>query len=65
MSEKAWGFLGKPPKSVMDGSTDKMQLFRSYQSDVAKAQKLKNKRARAVTLASIKAKYQRDFPPEE
>jgi len=64
MYDKSWGFLGKPPASVMNGTNPKMELFRQYQAEANKAQKIINSRLRAVRLAEVKAKFMRDFPPE-
>lgn len=64
MYDKAWGILGKPPASVLNGTSDKMDLFKKYQAEAAKTQKLANAKQRAVKLAELRAKFQRDFPPE-
>lgn len=64
MYDKAWGPLGKPPKSVLDGTNPKMAMFKGYQQDVAKIMKMANGKARAVKLAEVRAKFLRDFPPE-
>lgn len=63
--DKSWGHLGKPPKSVLDGTSTKMALFKFHQAECMKASKLANPKQRAIKLAEIKAKYTRDFPPEE
>lgn len=64
MYDKSWGYLGKPPASVLNGTNPKMDLFRQYQTEAAKAQKMANSKARTVKLAELKAKFTRDFPPE-
>lgn len=61
----SWGHLGKPPKSVLDGSSPKMEQYMRYQQEVAEASKLVNARTRAARIATIRARYLRDFPPEE
>lgn len=65
MYDKSWGFLGKPPASVLNGTSTKMDLFRQYQQEAAKANKMANARAKTIKLAEIRAKFLRDFPPEE
>lgn len=62
---KSWGHLGKPPKSVLDGSSPKMEQYKRYQQEVAEAAKLTNSKNRASKIALIRARYLRDFPPEE
>lgn len=62
---KAWGHLGKPPKTIMDGSSAKLDLYRDYQDKMAKAAALTNSRTRAARMAEVRAQYLRDFPPEE
>jgi len=65
--DKSWGYLGKPPQEIMDGSAPKERqaLYKRYVSEVQRIQKMANSKRRAVELASIKAKYNRDFALEE
>ena len=61
----SWGYLGKPPKAVLEGTHPDMALFRRYHDDLEKAKKTVNQKQRSIKMAEIRAKYLRDFPPEE
>lgn len=63
----AWGHLGKPPRSIMNGtaSAAKMEQFRDYQDKLKMALAIVNSRKRVARIAELRAQFQRDFPPEE
>lgn len=63
----SWGYLGKPPKDILDGSAtkDRMDMFRMYQTQIERAKKIVNSKLRSVQMAEIKAKYKRNFPSED
>ena len=65
MFDKSWGILGKPPKSVIYGTNKNIKLFKSYQAEAAKIQKIASAKVRAVKTAELRAKFLRDFPLEE
>lgn len=65
MSYSSLGSFRKPPKSVLDGSSPKMEQYMRYHQEIADASKLTNARTRAARIATIRARYLRDFPPEE
>lgn len=58
----SWGPLGTPPQEILDGTSNKMKLFKFYHDEMAKALKIASSKKRAVRVAEIKAQYNRDFP---
>lgn len=62
---EAWGHLGKPPKSIMDGTAtnDKMMVFKDYQKKLTAALAITNSKKRVARIAELRAQFQRDFPP--
>lgn len=60
----SWGFLGRPPQSVIDGTHPDMEWFRRYQDEVAKVMKQKPTKKRAEELDRIKKNYLIRFPQE-
>lgn len=64
---QSWGPLGKPPKSVVDGTAPnaKVELFRDYQKKLSTAMLITNSKKRVARIAELRAQFQRDFPAEE